>query len=280
VDSQVVPASVVILTKNEAAAISRCIASAKAFAEIFVIDSNSTDGTQEIAASHGATVIQFDWDGAYPKKKEWALQNIGSSYVWVMYLDADEIMPEALISECLDALSGELADKYAAFDMELDYIFMGRLLRHGHRVTKRALIRRSKCKWPRPTDLAVANMWEVEGHYQPLIDGQVGRMRSRLIHDDPDPLFDYFARHNRYSDWEAHLRLQDRGEINKSRSARARRYSRVPFKPAAVFFYSYLLRAGMLDGAEGFHYAMAQTFYYWQISAKTHDLSRSSSDAR
>ena len=103
--------------------------------------------------------------------------------------------------------------------------------------------------------------------------GGIGRLQGRITHDDPDPLFDYFARHNRYSDWEAHLQVREsRTKVDEARTTRGRRYARVPFKPVAFFLYSYVARQGFRDGHAGFHYAVAHAFYYWQIGIKRRDL--------
>jgi glycosyltransferase involved in cell wall biosynthesis len=269
-----IPVSVVIMTKNEQRVIGYTLESVRDFAQVFVVDSHSTDATREIAKEHGAEVVLFTWNGKYPKKKEWCLESLPFEHDWVLYLDADELVTPALAAELRTLLSsGVQRLRHVAFDVELDYVFLGRRLRHGHRVTKRVLARRDRMSWPRIADLDVSTMWEVEGHYQPVIDGTVGRLSGRIEHNDRDPLFDYFARHNRYSDWEAHLldRREEAQRVQGVRSAQGRRYARLPFKPAAFFLYSFVLRRGFLDGRPGFHYAVAHAFYFWQIGVKRRD---------
>ena len=110
-------------------------------------------------------------------------------------------------------------------------------------------------------------MWEVEGHYQPLVRGPVGRLAAPLLHDDRDGLYDYFARHNRYSDWEAALSATSRAtSVNDARSRQGRFFAIMPGKPVLFFLYSYLLRGGFRDGRAGLQYALFQKLYYWQIS--------------
>lgn len=260
------PVSVVILTKDEELAIEACVASAGAFGEVFVVDSASTDRTVELAEKLGATVVPFVWDGGYPKKKQWSLDHCPISHDWVLMLDADEVVTPELARE-IEAL--DLDDpSVAAYDVTLDYVFLGRRLRHGHKVTKRILLRRSRNRFPVVDDLGATNMWEVEGHYQPVTDGAVRQLSSSLLHEDREPLFHYFERHNRYSDWEAHLAGRERSQVAKARSRQGRIFDRVPGKPLAFFVYSYLVRGGWRDGAPGFHYAMAHAFYFWQITVK------------
>ncbi|MFP3345686.1 hypothetical protein R0J87_24705, partial [Halomonas sp. SIMBA_159] len=65
--------------------------------------------------------------------------------------------------------------------------------------------------------LDAQNMWEVEGHYQPVIDGTTSVLKARMLHADHDSLFHYFDRHNRYSDWEATIRLK--GALDTAKEA-------------------------------------------------------------
>lgn len=266
--SNKIPATVVVLTRNEEKHIARAVDSASDFAEVIVVDSNSTDKTIEIAEAQGARTLNFTWNGRYPKKKEWALGT--ASHDWVIYLDADEFLDAELVGE-ISAVVGD--PSVSAFEVPLRYFWMGQELKHGHKVSKRIGIRRSKSRWPQPRDLHVANMWEVEGHYQPqVLDGRVATLGSKLGHSDEDGLYDYFARHNRYSDWEAHMLAEKDEESTISRSSLGRLAAHLPAKPLIFFAYSYLFRFGFLDGKAGLSYAMALSFYYWQIGLKTQEV--------
>jgi glycosyltransferase involved in cell wall biosynthesis len=268
------------MTKNEELALRATLESVRDFAEVFVVDSHSTDHTCDIAEEMGARIVQFTWSGGYPRKKEWSLAELPISQDWVLYLDADELVSPGLATQVRAITS--LPSQHSAYDVELDYYFLGQRLRHGHRVTKRVLLRRDATSWPRPDDLGATTMWEVEGHYQPTIAGTVGRLSGRLEHRDPDPLYDYFARHNRYSDWEAHLLCREELaiQVQSIRSNRGRRYARLPFKPLAFFLYSFVGRRGFLDGRAGFHYAVAHAFYFWQINIKHQEFTRRETDRR
>ncbi|WP_144659246.1 glycosyltransferase family 2 protein [Paenarthrobacter nicotinovorans] len=263
-----IDATVVILTKNEERHIARAVQSAAGFREILVVDSGSTDRTVEIAVSHGAKVVQFSWDGQYPKKKEWALDHVTSD--WVFYLDADEFFEDGLVQELSSAVREPAA---SSVEVPLRYFWLGSELKHGHRVSKRIGMRRSRCYWPQPDDLDVQNMWEVEGHYQPQVrTGRIVQAKNPMGHQDEDGLYDYFARHNRYSDWEAHMLHKDETVSTKSRSRLGRLAVKVPAKPLVFFLYSYIFRRGFLDGEAGLNYALALSFYYWQIGVKAKEL--------
>lgn len=270
-----VPVTVVILTKNEERALPSCLDSVSDFDEVFVVDSNSDDATAAIAASRSVKVIEFDWDGGYPKKKQWALENVPARNEWVLLLDADEQPTSGLVSEIRRFMASADRTTVGALDIPLLYEWQGRKLRWGHRVVKRSLLHRARCAFPVVDDLDVATMGEVEGHYQPQTTFPVRRAKARLLHRDPDPVAQWFARHNRYSDWEAHLRVSHvASSVAEARSRQGRAFSRVPGKPLVFFLYSYFLRAGFLDGQAGFDYALAQSFYYWQIDIKVREATR------
>ena len=144
---------------------------------------------------------------------------------------------------------------------------------------KLVLFDRRRARYVPIDDLDVEHMWEVEGHYQPTVDGRVGTLRGRMLHRDHDDLYHYFERHNRYSDWEAALRLRGGiGRDDETQTARRLRLKRafasMPFRPLGIFAYSYLLTGGFLDGRAGFHYAVSRGFYYWQIGLKMSERGR------
>ena len=85
------PVTVVIPVRNEERNLPGCLrALGKDFSEIVVVDSGSTDRTREIAEDGGAVVLDFNWDGKFPKKRNWALRHHEFQTPWVLFLDADE----------------------------------------------------------------------------------------------------------------------------------------------------------------------------------------------
>jgi glycosyltransferase involved in cell wall biosynthesis len=273
-----IPVTVLVQTKNEAVGIRDCLKSLGDFDEVIVVDSNSVDETKSIARESGAAVVNFTWNGLYPKKKQWQLENLATKHPWVLFLDADESPSAALINELRLLGLSENTD-FGAFDLRLDYAFAGRVLRHGHRVVKRALVHRNRVEFPVMNDLDASGMGELEGHYQPTVQGKVGRLNGHILHDDQDPVRTWFDRHNRYSDWEAHIRRTTgtKRDIASSRSRQGEIFDRLPLKPLVFFLYSYVLRRGFMDGRAGFDYAFALSAYYWQIGLKTRELDRANS---
>ena len=271
-----IPATAIILAKNEELAIREAVASVRRFNQIVVVDSKSTDGTQAIAKSAGAEIVDFEWNGRYPKKKQWSIEHPSIRYDWVFMVDADERAEPALIREIEQIFDAGAEEAFGAYETEIEYEFLGRRLKYGHKVRKRSLLNRMKCSFPVINDLSVSTMWEVEGHYQPTTKQKIGKLRERLIHSDPDPMFDYFQRHNRYSDWEVHVAIDppSRKALRTARRASLLSPSSMLLRAIFFFAYSFLLRRGFMDGAAGLHYALAHSFYYWQVHVKAVDLER------
>lgn len=273
--------SVIVLTKNEEAGLGNTLEKLKNFDDVIVVDSLSEDRTVEIARAHGARVVDFAWNGEYPKKKQWALENAGVVNKWVLLLDADEFPSVSLVKELVDLQSTLETTDFGAYDINLLYRFAGKYLRYGHVVTKRSLLHVERASFPVIDDLNAPGIREVEGHYQPESIAPLGKLKNRIVHDDRDPVSSWFARHNRYSDWEAHLRMNEelRKDIASKRTLKGKIFDTVPFKPALFFGYAYVARAGFLDGRAGFDYATALSTYYWQIGVKTRELVRETADA-
>jgi len=270
-----IPVSVIVMTKEEERNIAKCLRSVEGFDEVFVVDSDSTDRTCAIAGAMGAKIVRFRWNGAYPKKKQWCLENLPFAHDWVLYVDADEEVSPQLAEE-IGGLMGA-GPKHAGYFASYNYVFLGRVLKHGHQVYKLVLFDRHEGRFLDYDDLDAANMWEVEGHYQPQIEGGVGVLRNRMLHNDHVSLFHYFERHNRYSDWEAVLRAK--GELVRPeetqpgmRRIMKKVFAALPLKGLAAFLHSFVLMLGFLDGRAGFHFALARAFYYWQIGIKLHEV--------
>src|SRR5438552_15245491 len=90
-----VPVSVIIPTLNEEKNLPRCLDHLRWADEVVIVDSGSTDDTVKIAQAYGAKVVEFKWNGLWPKKKNWALRHAPLKHEWVLIVDADEwITPE------------------------------------------------------------------------------------------------------------------------------------------------------------------------------------------
>lgn len=256
--------SIVIFTKNEERNIYDCIMSVKDFSEVVVVDSGSVDDTRVIAESMGVRFIDFDWNGKYPKKRQWTLDNVEFNNSWILFLDADERLTYSLTQELADFIEN-YSTSFSAGSIALNYFFAGSELKFGQKPRKTVLLKVGSAAYPEINDLNSRGMGELEGHYQPSIDGKIRKFRTKIIHNDLDPVSTWMTRHVGYANWEAHLILnkEARFQVNKSKGVLGSYVHQLPLKPLAFFFYSYILKFGFLDGKAGFDYAFAKSWYYW-----------------
>ena len=120
--------SVAIPVKNEEQNLARCLERLHRFEEIIVIDSGSTDRTKEIAHQFGARVVDFQWDGHYPKKRNWLLLTQTIASPWILFLDADEYVDDAFCEEVARATQRDDVD---GFWLGYENYFLGRKMRFG-----------------------------------------------------------------------------------------------------------------------------------------------------
>jgi glycosyltransferase involved in cell wall biosynthesis len=138
----ILPVSVIVPVRNEAGNLGRCLESLREVGEVYVVDSQSSDETVEVARSFGATVIQFHYAGGWPKKRQWAMDTLPLAYDWVFLVDADEALTPALSNEIRRAVQNPDIDGYY---IGLRMFFLGRALRYGDAgFYKLSLFRRGK----------------------------------------------------------------------------------------------------------------------------------------
>ena len=126
-----VPLSVIVPVKNEASNLARCLRSIAWADQVFVVDSNSTDATGDIAREHGAEVVQFAFNGRWPKKKNWALENLPFQHPWILILDADEeLLPDAEFE--IEAIVSDPTHTVNGYWINRRFMFMGNWLRHAY----------------------------------------------------------------------------------------------------------------------------------------------------
>lgn len=277
------PVSVIIAAKNEANNLPRCLASLDGVAEIYVIDSQSTDGTAEIAEAHGAKVVQFRYGGGWPKKRQWALDSLSLACDWVLLLDADEVLTPEVFAEMQAAIRADRADGYY---VGLDMVFLGRRLRHsGASFYKLALFRRGKGNFECRTSNQDASMCDMEVHEHVIVSGRTRKLTHRLLHHNVDSLDRYIHKHNQYSNWEARVWAEQQTitqEIEPTLSgnqAQRRRWLRkyffgLPGSPLVFFLYKYFFCLGFLDGIPGLIYCAFQGIQFFHIKAKIYELKR------
>lgn len=234
--------SAVIITKNEENLLPDCLRSLDWVDEIVVVDSGSTDGTVAIAAGHGARVSQFDdWPGFGPQKNRALALATGD---WVLSIDADERVSAELASEIRAAAVD--AGSHAAYAMPRLSSYCGRYMRHSgwwpDHVTR--LFRRGSARFS--DDLV---------HERLVVDGTVGKLANMLVHESFSNLEEVLDKVNRYSS----LSAQQMAATGRRGSV-----SGAVLHGVGAFVRTYFLKAGFLDGREGFLLAVsnAEGAYY------------------
>ena len=269
----IIPVTVVILTKNEESNVKNLIPSLRHFNQVIVYDSNSTDSTVANSQDLNATIEFFNWNGKYPKKKQSALNLSIVSNEWILILDADERLSKSLIEE-INWFVSNSNSKYVAGEFLIEYYFAKQKLRFGYKPKKMSLFRKGKVKFPEQDDLDISSAWEVEGHYQPKIDGDLYTFKNRLIHNDNDPVQDWIIRHVRYAEWDSEIKLKrNRRRTSKSGMLKSR-FANMRLRGLIIFTYSFFIRLGFLDGRAGFDYAFALSWYYWLSDLITREAVR------
>lgn len=259
---------VLIPTFNEAAHIQQAVASALAVGPVFVLDSCSTDGTQELARQAGATVIEHAFEG-YARQKNWGLDNLPFKGDWVFILDADERITGPLRDEVLRAAKS--SSTTMGYFVNRIVIFMGKQIRHGGLYPSWNLrfFRRGKCRYE---DRAV--------HEHMVCDGPTEYLKHEMLHIRRETMTEYIRKHIQYADLESSewvkVRTGAGGGARPSKMfrdvlryrqwLRRRIWPRTPCRPLLRFMYMYFVRFGFLDGRAGYQLAQLMASYEYMIS--------------
>lgn len=259
------PVTVIILTYNEEPNLPHALRSVCGWAQqVIVLDSYSTDGTIDIAQEFGCDVFQHAFED-YARQRNYAL-TLPIRSPWVLFLDADEWLPEDLKREIASVIARDPAEN--GFYIKRKFIWMGRWIRRGYYPTWiLRLFRRGKGRC------------EERGVNEHLIvEPPLGRLQHDFIHEDHKDLAHWIEKHVRYARREAEeLSKRDSGVPQDEIGARLfgtqaerKRWLRrhvwewlPPFvRPWLYFFYRYVLRGGFLDGKEAFVFHFLQALWF------------------
>ena len=265
------PVTICIPVRNEETNLPGCLhALANHFHEVIVIDSGSTDRTREIAVESGATLLDFVWDGKFPKKRNWALRNYDFKTAWVLFLDADE----RVTTDFLQELRNTLPDTpHAGFWISFTNWFMGSPLHHGDVFHKLALFRVGAGEYEHFPEDSWSHL-DMEVHEHPVLEGSIGEIHARLEHHDFRGMKHYIAKHNEYSSWEAHryewLKQAGQQEWEKLNSRQRFKYRNLDKWWLGWVYWSvaYGLKKGFLDGRAGWTFNRLKRRYFDEIRLK------------
>jgi glycosyltransferase involved in cell wall biosynthesis len=270
---------VIIPVKNEAENLKRCLPSVAWADEVFVVDSQSSDATADVAARFGATVVQFQFNGSYPKKKNWALDNLPLRNEWVLIVDADEVVVPELAAETTQRIASDEAD---GFYLNARYYFLGRRIRHcGYSSCwNLRLFKHRMGRYEKIPDRTGGRVGDNEAHEHVELDGRVLRLENELEHHAYPTVAVWVEKHNRYAIWEA--ALADRvinepipttiGRVQRSKRLLKKMAWRLPMRPLVRFLYAYVVRLGFLDGKPGLYFCGLLAFYDFLALANRYEM--------
>lgn len=227
----------IVLAKNEAENLSRCLGSLKFCDEVIVIVDSSTDKTSEIAKKAGAKVLSHQLKDDYSAQRNWALEQ--ATTPWVLFVDADEVVADKLASEIK---TGIAKIEYKGFILRRTDFMWGKTLKHGDvgSVKLLRLGRRGAGRWRG----VVHETWDIEG--------RVGYLQTPLRHYPHPSMVEFLKSINYYSTLKAR-------EFHKM--GRRTNIVELVFGPPSRFIINYLFKLGFLDGTAGFIHAMTMAFY-------------------
>lgn len=261
--------SAVIIAGNEKAKIAAAVESVSFADEVLVVDSESVDGTADIAHRLGAKVIVKPWMG-FSRQKQFAADSAEND--WILSIDADERVSDELRSE-IERLRGSKDVDASAFRIPRLSFYLDRPIRHCGWYPDRQirLFDRRQAKW---------NNREV--HESIETTGVLGDLRGDILHYSvDDPSHHHRMIGERYAPLAALMEYESgkRGSIAK-----------VIISPISTFVRNFILKTGMLDGLPGFaicwfsaHHAFLKNLILWELTngfRRTEDLRTSSQNLR
>lgn len=245
-----VKVSVIIITRDAAKTLERCLVSAAWADERIVVDSGSTDGTVELARRLGARVVSHPWSG-YAAQKNHALSLATGE--WVISLDADEWLTEELSRTLRARLTASGPEN--GWHVPMKTYYFGRWLRHGGfwpddhlRVVRR-----------RSAQFISRGKAVHEGLH---VEGPTGRLAEPIAHEAYPTLYGYFGKFNRYTE------LEMEGWVASGRPLYG--YDML-IRPVHRWVKRYLWQAGWRDGVPGLLGCSVAAAYEWVTALKVYE---------
>jgi glycosyltransferase involved in cell wall biosynthesis len=247
------PISVVIIARNEAHIISRTLQSVHTLTDdIVVIDSGSTDGTQQLCRDNKATVIETGWDGFGPNKNKGIA---AAKYDWILSIDSDEMPDEELLAS-LSSIS--FGDTDAVYNIRFKTFLGNKLIRFG--------------EWGKDAHIRLFNRttvsWNNAAVHEQLVihaNTSVKNLKGYILHYTMKDLADYASKMTRYA------LLNAQGNFQKGKKAV---WVKRNLSHRFSFFRNYFLKLGFLDGIEGYWIARMTSYYTFLKYARLHELNQ------
>ncbi|MCI0515923.1 glycosyltransferase family 2 protein [candidate division KSB1 bacterium] len=242
--------SAILIARDEAQNIKNCLASIQWVDEIVVVvDSRSTDETEAIARRYTTRVWVEPWNG-YAATKNFALQQ--TTHAWILWIDADEVVPPALRQEIEHALQHPTA--VAGFELPRLAWFLGRWIRHGGWYPGYVL---------RFFQKSQGQFNQLLVHEGLQVAGAIRRLKNPLLHYTDRSIEHYFRKFNQFTSLAA---------VQLQQQQRKFKLADLIFRPLNIFIKMYVFKFGFLDGLQGFILAIFSAHYVFTKYAKLWEL--------
>lgn len=260
--------TVIILQKNEALHIRRCLKKLKPLElqQVLVVDCFSIDGSDKVAQEMGATVVYHEWPGNQALQFNWALDNLKIETKWVLRVDADEYLSDELICEIRDFVADPPED-VSLVELPLARTWMQQRVRFGMPTVYVArMFRYGLCRYGER---------EMDEKLVPC-EGRAIRFEHPFIDDNLNEFAWWKAKHLNYAEREA------RQAISGAHGNKALYYRLPPFLRAIAYWGArYFLFGGFLDGRVGWSWNWWQGLWYrWQVDKMIVTLKREQNSPR
>lgn len=242
--------SVIIIAKNEAENLKRSLPKLHWCDDIVLIDDCSSDQTAEIAKSFGAKVFQRAFDG-FGTQKQYAVAQ--TTHPWVLNLDADEVMEDALIQEILSLKESE---GITAYELPIQHVFLGKVFKHGKESNYPHLRLFNKNK---------GNFNNAVVHEKVITTGRTLQLKGKVLHYSYKNLEHYFQKFNSYTQSGA-LKLKEKGK--------SRPLALCVLSFPIYFFKHYFVYRNLLNGKEGFIWSYLNAWYHTVKYLKLYELNQ------
>jgi glycosyltransferase involved in cell wall biosynthesis len=245
--------SVVIITKNASKTISACLNSVAWADEIIVIDDYSDDDTIKIAKSRGAIVFKRELNNDFSSQRNFGIKKTKNN--WVLFLDADEIIPTSLSKEIVRRLKFAPPNISGFYFFRKDY-FINHWLNHGETAGVK-LLRLAKKNY---------GLWQGKVHETWQIKGDTEQFKKPILHYPHKDLATLYRKINHYTD----IRAEELKEKNITTNL-----FEIIFYPLAKFIQNYVFKKGYKDGTAGAVFALSMSFHSFLVRAKLWQITNS-----
>jgi glycosyltransferase involved in cell wall biosynthesis len=263
-----------IFTLNEEIHLPSCLASLQWCDDIIVVDSFSTDKTEEICRSAGVRFFQNRFEG-FGRQRNWAIANTNPKHSWVLILDADErVTPE--LAEEMAGIVPLVSETVGAFRLKRRFYMWGRWLKYSslYPTWMVRLIHKDRVRYIN------------RGHAETQeVKGEILELQHDLIDENLKGISEWFERQNRYSTKDAEFEIsQETAPMPISalldsdplarRAALKQLATHLPGRHFWYFLYGYVIRGGFLDGRDGFMFCMMKSQYQSMVNIKKYHMKK------